>query len=103
MYFHRQSHGFNLAHWRMPSIATDANAANRGLVYVGVSGDGDSLSIGLGQLCHAIRRNLDMLYVIVGAGMYEINGTVSTPLVDLPFEALCPGSKALEELQKEFR
>jgi 2-oxoglutarate ferredoxin oxidoreductase subunit beta len=56
----------------MPSIATGANAANRALVYVGVSGDGDSLSIGLGQLCHAIRRNLDMLYVLENNGVYGL-------------------------------
>ena len=71
-YFLKQSHGFNSVHGRMPSIATGANAANRALVYVGVSGDGDSLSIGLGQLCHAIRRNLDMLYVIENNGVYGL-------------------------------
>ena len=53
------AHGFNSVHGRMPSIATGANAANRELTYIGVSGDGDSLSIGLGQLCHAIRRNVE--------------------------------------------
>ena len=53
------AHGFNSAHGRMPSIATGANAANRELTYIGISGDGDSLSIGLGQLCHAIRRNVE--------------------------------------------
>ncbi|MCK5440039.1 MAG: 2-oxoacid:ferredoxin oxidoreductase subunit beta, partial [Gemmatimonadetes bacterium] len=57
-YFLNQAHGFNSVHGRMPSIATGANAANRDLTYVGISGDGDSLSIGLGQLCHAIRRNI---------------------------------------------
>ena len=57
-YFLRAAHGFNSVHGRMPSIATGANAANRELHYVGISGDGDSLSIGLGQLCHAIRRNV---------------------------------------------
>ena len=56
----------------MPSIATGANAANRELTYIGVSGDGDSLSIGLGQLCHAIRRNLNMLYVIENNGVYGL-------------------------------
>ena len=62
-YFVSGAHGFNSAHGRMPSIATGANAANRELTYIGISGDGDSLSIGLGQLRHAIRRNVDMLYV----------------------------------------
>jgi 2-oxoglutarate ferredoxin oxidoreductase subunit beta len=56
----------------MPSVATGANAANPGLVYIGVSGDGDTLSIGLGQFCHAIRRNLDMLYVIENNGVYGL-------------------------------
>ncbi|MFQ5890210.1 MAG: 2-oxoacid:ferredoxin oxidoreductase subunit beta [Gemmatimonadota bacterium] len=71
-YFMSQSHGFNGVHGRMPSIATGANAANRDLVYIGVSGDGDSLSIGLGQMCHAIRRNLDMLYLIENNGVYGL-------------------------------
>lgn len=71
-YFLGQAHGFNAVHGRMPSIATGANAANRELVYLGVSGDGDSLSIGLGQLCHAIRRNVDMLYVIENNGVYGL-------------------------------
>jgi 2-oxoglutarate ferredoxin oxidoreductase subunit beta len=56
----------------MPSIATGANAANRDLIYVGISGDGDSLSIGLGQLCHAIRRNINMLYIIENNGVYGL-------------------------------
>ena len=60
-YILRTAHGFNSVHGRMPSIATGANAANRELHYIGISGDGDSLSIGLGQLCHAIRRNVNML------------------------------------------
>ena len=56
----------------MPSIATGANAANRKLHYIGVSGDGDTLSIGLGQFCHAIRRNLNMLYMIENNGVYGL-------------------------------
>jgi len=71
-YFMKQSHGFNGVHGRMPSLATGANAANRGLVYVGISGDGDSLSIGLGQFCHAIRRNVDLLYVLENNGVYGL-------------------------------
>ncbi|MGH7664023.1 MAG: 2-oxoacid:ferredoxin oxidoreductase subunit beta [Gemmatimonadaceae bacterium] len=71
-YFMRESHGLNSVHGRMPSIATGANAANRDLVYVGISGDGDSLSIGLGQLCHVIRRNVDMLYVLENNGVYGL-------------------------------
>ena len=57
-YFVSGAHGFNSAHGRMPAIATGANAANRELTYIGISGDGDSLSIGLGHMCHAIRRNV---------------------------------------------
>jgi 2-oxoglutarate/2-oxoacid ferredoxin oxidoreductase subunit beta len=71
-YFVGGAHGFNSAHGRMPSIATGANAANRSLTYLGISGDGDSLSIGIGQLIHAIRRNLDMLYVIENNGVYGL-------------------------------
>src|SRR6202522_205699 len=71
-YFVSGSHGFNSVHGRMPSIASGANAANRGLTYVGVSGDGDSLSIGIGQLVHAIRRNLNMLYLVENNGVYGL-------------------------------
>jgi 2-oxoglutarate ferredoxin oxidoreductase subunit beta len=71
-YFVRGAHGFNSAHGRMPAIATGANAANRDLIYIGISGDGDSLSIGLGQLCHAIRRNVRMVYVIENNGVYGL-------------------------------
>ncbi len=71
-YFVSGAHGFNSAHGRMPPIATGANAANRELLYLGVSGDGDSLSIGLGHLCHAIRRNLRMVYVIENNGVYGL-------------------------------
>lgn len=71
-YFLSQSHGFNGVHGRMPAIATGAVGANRDLVYMGVSGDGDSLSIGLGQLAHAIRRNVNLLYVIENNGVYGL-------------------------------
>ena len=71
-YFVRDAHGFNSVHGRMPSIAAGANAANKDLTYVGISGDGDSLSIGLGQFCHAIRRNVDMLYVLENNGVYGL-------------------------------
>jgi len=71
-YFLGESHGFNSVHGRMPAIATGANAGNRDLICIGVSGDGDSLSIGLGQLCHAIRRNVDMLYLIENNGVYGL-------------------------------
>ncbi len=71
-YFVGGAHGFNSAHGRMASIATGAAAANRDLIYIGISGDGDSLSIGLGQLCHAIRRNVRMVYVIENNGVYGL-------------------------------
>src|SRR5438874_12526552 len=71
-YFVSGAHGFNSAHGRMPAIATGANAANRELTYIGISGDGDSLSIGLGHMCHAIRRNVKMLYVIENNGVYGL-------------------------------
>jgi 2-oxoglutarate/2-oxoacid ferredoxin oxidoreductase subunit beta len=71
-YFVSGGHGFNSVHGRMPSIAMGANAANRNLTFLGVSGDGDTLSIGLGQFCHAIRRNLNMLYIIENNGVYGL-------------------------------
>jgi 2-oxoglutarate ferredoxin oxidoreductase subunit beta len=71
-YFVSQAHGFNSVHGRMPSVTTGANAANRQLTYIGVSGDGDSLSIGVGQFVHAIRRNLNMCYVIENNGVYGL-------------------------------
>src|ERR1700754_3044895 len=71
-YFVSGGHGFNAVHGRMPSIATGAVAANRDLYYIGVSGDGDTLSIGFGQFAHSIRRNLNMLYIIENNGVYGL-------------------------------
>src|SRR3954470_15665045 len=71
-YFLKEAHGFNSVHGRMPSLATGANAANGDLTYIAVSGDGDSLSIGFGQLAHAIRRNVNMLYIIENNGVYGL-------------------------------
>lgn len=71
-YFLSQSHGFNSVHGRMPSVTTGANAANSDLTYIGVSGDGDSLSIGMGQFAHVIRRNLDMCYIMENNGVYGL-------------------------------
>jgi len=71
-YFASGAHGFNGVHGRMPSVATGANAANRSLCYIGVSGDGDSLSIGFGQFAHAIRRNVNMLYICENNGVYGL-------------------------------
>ncbi len=71
-YFASGAHGFNAVHGRMPAVATGANAANRELIFVGISGDGDSLSIGLGQMAHAIRRNVRVLYIIENNGVYGL-------------------------------
>jgi len=71
-YFLGRSHGFNSVHGRMPSVATGANMANRDLVYLGVSGDGDTASIGMGQFTHVVRRNLNMIYVVMNNGCYGL-------------------------------
>jgi 2-oxoglutarate ferredoxin oxidoreductase subunit beta len=71
-YFVHGAHGFNSVHGRMPSVATGATAANRDLICIGISGDGDSLSIGFGQFGHVIRRNLNMLYMIENNGVYGL-------------------------------
>jgi 2-oxoglutarate/2-oxoacid ferredoxin oxidoreductase subunit beta len=71
-YFLGQSHGFNSVHGRMPSVLTGANLANRDLIYLGVSGDGDSASIGLGQFAHSIRRGVNMCYIVENNGVYGL-------------------------------
>jgi 2-oxoglutarate ferredoxin oxidoreductase subunit beta len=71
-YFLNNSHGFNSVHGRMPSVATGANLANRDLLYLGVSGDGDTASIGMGQFVHVIRRNLNMVYIVMNNGCYGL-------------------------------
>ena len=71
-YFLGPSHGFNTVHGRMPSVLTGANLANRSLIYLGVSGDGDSASIGLGQFAHAIRRGVAMTYIVENNGVYGL-------------------------------
>jgi 2-oxoglutarate ferredoxin oxidoreductase subunit beta len=86
-YFLSGAHGFNSVHGRMPSVATGALAANRDLVCIGVSGDGDSLSIGFGQFGHVIRRNLNMLYIIENNGVYGLTKGQFSASAD-------PGSKA---------
>jgi len=71
-YFLSNSHGFNSVHGRMPSVATGANLANKDLIYFGVSGDGDTASIGMGQFVHVIRRNLNMVYIVMNNGCYGL-------------------------------
>ena len=71
-YFLGNSHGFNSVHGRMPSVLTGANLANRDLIYLGVSGDGDSASIGFGQFAHSIRRGVNMVYIVENNGVYGL-------------------------------
>ena len=71
-YFLGNSHGFNSVHGRMPSVLTGANLANRELLYLGVSGDGDSASIGLGQFAHVMRRGVNMTYILENNGVYGL-------------------------------
>ena len=71
-YFLGQAHGFNSVHGRMPSVLTGANLANRDLIYIGVSGDGDSASIGIGQFAHSMRRGVNMTYIVENNGVYGL-------------------------------
>ncbi len=71
-YFLGNSHGFNTVHGRMPSVLTGASLANRELIYMGVSGDGDSASIGLGQFAHVMRRGVNMVYIVMNNGVYGL-------------------------------
>ncbi len=105
-YFLSNSHGFNSVHGRMPSVATGANLANKELVYLGVSGDGDSASIGMGQFVHAIRRNLNITYIIMNNGCYGLTkgqdsatadvGSKSKSGVENPYSAIDMAGLALE-------
>jgi 2-oxoglutarate ferredoxin oxidoreductase subunit beta len=104
-YFLNRSHGFNSVHGRMPSVTTGAVMANRDLLAIGVSGDGDTGSIGLGQYKHMLRRNLPMVYIIENNGVYGLTkgqfsatadvgqklkhaGTNELPPLDLCLEAI---------------
>lgn len=71
-YFLSRSHGFNAVHGRMPSVATGVNMANKDLHILAVSGDGDTASIGLGQFCHVVRRNIKMVYIVENNGVYGL-------------------------------
>ena len=77
-YYLFQSHGFNTVHGRMPSVTTGAYTINKDLLYLGVSGDGDSASIGIGQLIHAIRRNMDMVYIVENGVCFLTKGHSAT-------------------------
>lgn len=82
-YFLNNSHGFNSVHGRMPSVATGANLANRALTYIGVSGDGDTASIGMGQFAHVVRRNLNMLYIVENNGCYGLTKGQDSATADI--------------------
>lgn len=82
-YFLSNSHGFNSVHGRMPSVATGAYLANRDLIYFGVSGDGDTASIGIGQFVHAVRRNLNMVYIVMNNGCYGLTKGQDSATADL--------------------
>jgi 2-oxoglutarate/2-oxoacid ferredoxin oxidoreductase subunit beta len=105
-YFLGNSHGFNSVHGRMPSVATGANMANREMVYIGISGDGDTASIGMGQFSHAVRRNLNMMYVVENNGCYGLTKGQDSATTDVgskskkgepnPFEPIDLASLALQ-------
>jgi 2-oxoglutarate ferredoxin oxidoreductase subunit beta len=105
-YFLGNSHGFNSVHGRMPSVATGANLANRDLIYIGVSGDGDTASIGFGQFGHVVRRNLNMLYMVENNGCYGLTkgqdsatsdtGSQSKKGAENPYEPIDLVSMALQ-------
>jgi len=82
-YFMNRSHSFNSVHGRMPSVATGAMLANRNLIALGVSGDGDTASIGIGQFVHLMRRNLPMIYIIEDNGVYGLTKGQFSATADL--------------------
>lgn len=105
-YFLGNSHGFNSVHGRMPSVATGASMANKDMVYFGVSGDGDSASIGMGQFVHVFRRNLNMVYIVMNNGCYGLTKGQDSATADQgskskagsinPFQAIDLASMAIE-------
>ncbi|MBI5172841.1 MAG: 2-oxoacid:ferredoxin oxidoreductase subunit beta [Candidatus Obscuribacter sp.] len=82
-YFLNQAHGFNAVHGRMPSIATGVSMANHNLTMIAVSGDGDTASIGLGQFCHLVRRNVPMIYIVENNGVYGLTKGQFSATADL--------------------
>lgn len=105
-YFLNNSHSFNSVHGRMPAVATGAYMANRDLIYLGVSGDGDTASIGMGQFVHAVRRNVNMVYIVMNNGCYGLTKGQDSATADLgsksksgsvnPFDAIDLCGLALE-------
>src|SRR5213082_2483354 len=82
-YFMSRAHSFNSVHGRMPSVATGAVLANRSLITIGVSGDGDTASIGIGQFVHLMRRNLPVIYIIEDNGVYGLTKGQFSATADL--------------------
>ena len=82
-YFLGASHGFNTVHGRMPSVGTGAMLANRKLIAIGVSGDGDTGAIGIGQFVHLMRRNLPIVYIIEDNGCYGLTKGQFSPTADV--------------------
>lgn len=105
-YFLGNSHGFNSVHGRMPSVSTGANLANRDMIYIGISGDGDTASIGMGQFTHAVRRNINMMYIVENNGCYGLTKGQDSATSDIgsaskkgdpnPFEPIDLASVALQ-------
>jgi 2-oxoglutarate ferredoxin oxidoreductase subunit beta len=93
-YFLGQSHGFNSVHGRMPSVLTGANLANRDLIYLGISGDGDSASIGIGQFVHCVRRAVNMLYVCENNGVYGLTKGQFSATADTGSKSKAGGTNA---------
>ncbi len=82
-YFLGKAHGFNSVHGRMPSVTAGANMANKDLLYIGISGDGDTASIGMGQFAHVVRRNLNMVYIVMNNGCYGLTKGQDSATADL--------------------
>jgi 2-oxoglutarate ferredoxin oxidoreductase subunit beta len=97
-YFLGNSHGFNTVHGRMPSVATGANMANRELLYIGVSGDGDTASIGMGQFVHAVRRNVNMVYICENNGVYGLTKGQDSATTDVGSKSKKGEPNALEPI-----
>ncbi len=94
-YYLNKAHGFNSVHGRMPSVTTGANMANRDLQYIGVSGDGDTASIGMGQFAHVVRRNLNMIYIVMNNGCYGLTKGQDSATADI-------GSASKKGLPNQF-
>jgi len=97
-YFLGNSHGFNSVHGRMPAVATGANMANRNLLYIGVSGDGDTASIGMGQFVHAVRRNVNMVYICENNGVYGLTKGQDSATTDIGSKSKKGEPNALEPI-----